>query len=419
MHGPALPRNSLYPTDHRESRPGLPGHPHAVPVRAGLFLVPPRRTQTFGMVGTYPPTECGLATFTAALRAGLCGSDPGQLCRIVRLVDERRGDGGPEVLAELRRGSPSSIVSAVTALKSLDATIVQHEFGIYGGQDGEEVLDIVEGLDGPTIVVLHTVLADPGPNQRRIIEALGETAGALITMTRTAQRRLRDYDLDLAKVSVIPHGTHPPAPHHEADHGRDRPTILTWGLLGPGKGIEWVIEALAQLKDLASAPRYQVMGRTHPKVLEQQGEAYRTTLKERAATLGVDHLVEFVDDYFDRAELQRRIAAAHVVVLPYDSVDQVTSGVLVEAVASSKAVISSSFPHAVELLGGGVGLLVARQDPDAIAVALRRVLTDRPLHQRMIAGAAALAPSLAWTAVAAQYRDVADRLASTRAAAVA
>ncbi|MEO5678686.1 MAG: glycosyltransferase [Acidimicrobiales bacterium] len=379
-----------------------------------------RRRLTFGMVGTYPPTECGLATFAAALRHGM-STDDGLPCQMVRLVDEPVGDGGPEVLAELRRGSPASIAEAADALNRLDATIVQHEYGIYGGDDGEEVLEIVERLNGPTIVVLHTVLDDPTPNQRRIIESLATSADALVTMTRTAQRRLREYDLDMAKVSVIPHGAHPPAPDVEVDLDAEpvRPTVLTWGLLGPGKGIEWVVEAMALLTDLDVPPLYQVVGKTHPKVLEQHGEAYRSALQDRADELGVSELVEFVDSYSDRADLQRRIAAAHVVVLPYDSEDQVTSGVLIEAVASSKAVISSSFPHAVELLGGGVGLLVPRQDPEAIAAALRRVLTEPSLHERMVSGAAALAPSLSWTAVGAQYRSLADALVTRRATAVA
>jgi len=372
------------------------------------------------MVGTYPPTECGLATFTAALRRGMGGirRDAAD-CGIVRLVDGPRADGGPEVIAELLRGSRSSMVKAVAALNQLDVVILQHEYGIFGADDGAEVIDILKGIDAATIVVLHTVLDDPTPNQRRIIEAIGASADALVTMTRTAQRRLRDYDVDMTKVSVIPHGAHPPAPDLGAAPPSERPTILTWGLLGPGKGIEWGIEALAHLGDLEVAPRYLIVGKTHPNVLNLDGERYRDHLKARADELGVAHLVEFQDSYSDRAALQRTIAAAHLVLLPYDSVDQVTSGVLIEAVAASKAVISSSFPHAVELLGGGVGLLVPRHDPEAIARAVRRVLTESGLHGRMVSGAAALAPSLSWTAVGAQYRTLATTLLTARGEAVA
>jgi glycosyltransferase involved in cell wall biosynthesis len=372
------------------------------------------------MVSTYPPTECGIATFAAALRGGLCDSQRDKVeCGIVRLVDEPQGDGGTDVMAEVRRGSPESRRKGLAALNEVGAAIVQHEYGIYGDDDGAEVVDIVKGIEVPTIVVLHTVLDDPSPSQRRIIEELAQHADALVTMTRTAQRRLRDYDVDMRKVSVIPHGAHPPAPETGPPEDCDRPTILTWGLLGPGKGIEWGIEALAFLGDLDPAPRYLIVGKTHPKVEEEDGQSYRDELQARAEELGVDHLVDFQGGYSDRAALQRTIASAHLVLLPYDSVDQVTSGVLIEAVAASKAVISSSFPHAVELLGGGVGLLVPRHDPEAIADALRRVLTEPGLHERMVDGAAAVAPSLSWTAVGAQYRALAGDLLTARGEAVA
>ena len=374
----------------------------------------------FGMVGTYPPTECGIATFASALRGGMCDTDREPVeCRIIRLVDEPAGDGGPEIVAELQRGSRASASEAIAAADELDVVIVQHEYGIYGDDDGAAVLDLVREITQPTIVVLHTVLDDPSRNQRRIIEGLAEHADALVTMTRTAQRRLRDYAVDMGKVSVIPHGAHPPAPDLGPVAATDRPTILTWGLLGPGKGIEWGIEALSFLRDLDVAPRYQIVGKTHPNVVENDGESYRAALEARAAELGVADLVEFDDSYSDRDALQRTIAAAHIVLLPYDSVDQVTSGVLIEAVAAGKAVISSSFPHAVELLGGGVGLLVPRHDAEAIATALRRVLTEPGLHERMVAGAAAVAPSLSWRAVGRQYRSLASSLLAGRGEAVA
>lgn len=392
------------------------------PTNEGVVRQPSQRPEAarFGMVGTYPPTECGIATFAAALRGGMCDVDRARVeCRVVRLVDAPQGDGGSEVLLELERGSPESTARVLEALNELDVAVVQHEYGIYGDDDGAGVVDIVRGIERPTIVVLHTVLDDPSPNQRRIIEEIAQAADALVTMTRTGQRRLRDYAVDLNKVHVIPHGAHPPAPDIESAPEGEQPTILTWGLLGPGKGIEWGIEALAFVRDLDVPPRYLIVGKTHPNVLESDGEAYRDELLGRARELGVADLVEFQDSYSDRAALQRTIAAAHIILLPYDSVDQVTSGVLIEAVAASKAVISSSFPHAVELLGGGVGLLVPRHDPEAIANAIRRVLTEPGLHERMVAGAAAVAPSLSWSAVGGQYRDLASSLLSHRGAAVA
>ena len=198
-----------------------------------------------------------------------------------------------------------------------------------------------------------------------------------------------------------------------------RPTILTWGLLGPGKGIEWVVDALAQLRDLEPEPRYLVVGETHPRVVERAGESYRYGLMARATARGVGDLVEFDDRYLSLAALGRIIAGADVVVLPYDSREQVTSGVLVEALAAGKPVVATGFPHAVEMLGGGTGLIVPHGDSVAMAAALRRVLTEPGLAARLGAEAAAVAPQLLWPAVADRYRALAGELVEARAVAVA
>jgi polysaccharide biosynthesis protein PslF len=183
--------------------------------------------------------------------------------------------------------------------------------------------------------------------------------------------------------------------------------ILTWGLLGEGKGIEWAIEAMAQLKDLQPAPRYRIVGQTHPRVLEQHGERYRQGLVTRARRLGLARSVEFDGRYLETDDLHRLIQQADVVLLPYDSIDQVTSGVLIEAVTAGKPVVSTGFPHARELLTSGAGLVVERQDPTAMAEALRRVLTEPGLAQTMATEASRIAPNLLWPAVAQQYREVA------------
>jgi glycosyltransferase involved in cell wall biosynthesis len=190
-------------------------------------------------------------------------------------------------------------------------------------------------------------------------------------------------------------------------------------LLGPGKGIEWVVDALAELRDLDPEPRYLVLGETHPRVAERDGESYRHGLMDRATRRGVAHLVEFDDRYLSIAALGRLVAQADVVILPYDSREQVTSGVLVEALASGKPVIATGFPHAVEMLGGGTGLIVPHGDSTAMAVALRRVLTEPGLAARLGAAAAALAPQLLWPAVADRYRMLARELVEARDVAVA
>ena len=286
-----------------------------------------------------------------------------------------------DVVAHLVNGSPDSAGAAVRRLNGFDVVVIQHEYGIYGGSDGIDVLPIVDALTVPTIIVLHTVLQNPTAGQRHILLRLLAAADVVVTMTHTAKRRLvASYGADPAQVVVIPHGA--------VDHGHPspverrpgaRPLVLTWGLLGPGKGIEWAIDAMAGLSDLR--PRYLVAGRTHPKIAHRDGEAYRDSLVQRARSAGVEDIVELDDRYLDAGALAGLVQRADVVLLPYDSREQVTSGVLIEAVAAGRPVVSTAFPHAIELLGDGTGLVVPQRDPSALEAALRRVLSEPDLAE--------------------------------------
>lgn len=358
-----------------------------------------------GLLSTYPPTQCGLATFTAALAAEL--ANPG----IVRVVDAPESHPDPRVVAHLDTGDPRSNAAAAEHLNAFDVVVLQHEYGIYGGPEGRDVLDVVDLLTVPLVVVFHTVLASPTLRQRRILQRLLAVADAGVTMTKTARARLIDlYDADPALITVIPHGA--------VDHGRTglgfrtggRPVVLTWGLLGPGKGIEWAIEAMPGLRDLD--PRYLVIGRTHPKVLAAHGEKYRHRLHREIAHFGVGDLVELDDSYLAVADLARLVERADVVLLPYDSRDQVTSGVLIEAVAAGRPVVSTAFPHAVELLGDGTGIVVPQRQSAAIAAALRRVLSEPGLATDMAIRAVRKSPDLHWSSVGARYQQLADDLVS-------
>jgi glycosyltransferase involved in cell wall biosynthesis len=216
--------------------------------------------------------------------------------------------------------------------------------------------------------------------------------------------------VDLETVHVIPHG----APDAQASSAllfrTGRPMVLSWGLLGPGKGLEWGIEAFARLSRLEPAPRYVIAGQTHPKVLAHEGEAYRMRLVDQVRRMGLGSTVQFDGHYRDAASLAALIRQADVVLLPYDSTEQVTSGVLIEAVTAGKPVVATCFPHAVELLSGGAGLVVPHQDPAALADALRTVLTRPDLAAAMARAAAATSEQAHWPAVAARYRDVAAQL---------
>jgi glycosyltransferase involved in cell wall biosynthesis len=369
---------------------------------------------TYGFLSTYPPTQCGLATFNAALAAQLNTGGAG----VVRLLASDNVSGGieldraaPRVVHTWHTDSPGGWAAAANALNRFDVAIIQHEYGIYPGDAGAEVLPLLRALKIPAIVVLHTVLSHPDPLQRQVLERIAATADAVVTMTDTARQRLiGGYAVDHRKISVIPHG----AGSHDApreDH--ERPHLLTWGLLGPGKGIEWALRALARLADADPRPVYTVSGRTHPKVLEQFGDAYRDSLTALAAELGVTEDVRWMDVYLDQAELSRLIRSADIVVLPYDSTEQVTSGVLIEAVGAGVPVVATEFPHAVELLADGPGLLVPHQDPEAMAAAIRHLLAEPGLAGRLTGLAGG--PTLRWPAVAARYQALAKGLLADRA----
>ncbi len=373
---------------------------------------------SYALLSTYPPTLCGLATFAAALVAHL--PRPGDQVAVVRVLDELAPRPASEVVHDLVTGSAASASDAADVLNSFDVVIVQHEYGIYGGPDGQDVVSLLEALYVPSIVVLHTVLAHPSPRQRAILERVIAAAGAVVTMTKTARSRLLDgYGSPPEKVLVIPHGATNNRVTASFPQVASRPMVLTWGLLGPGKGIEHAIDAMAMLRGRGLYADYQVAGQTHPRVLDRDGEAYRQALTARARDLDVADRVHFDARFLPAAALGQLIAGADVVLLPYDSLEQVTSGVLIEAVAAGKPVVSTRFPHAIELLGGGAGLLVGRQDPAGIAHALQRLLTEPGLSARMSSYSAELAPHLWWPAVARSYRELASSLAAQRAGAPA
>ncbi|HSY15268.1 MAG TPA: glycosyltransferase [Jatrophihabitantaceae bacterium] len=385
---------------------------------------PPVSTR-YGFVSTYPPTVCGLATFTASLFAELvpAGSQSGGVIRLLDTAQPPAGSRsgpmpGKEAIGDLVAGDSTSRERAAGLLNHSDIAIVQHEYGVYGGPDGDEILSLLGALRVPSIVVLHTVLVTPTDHQREVLEAVVSLADAVVTMTVTARDRLAgSYEVDMSKVSVIPHGAPAVRASFAPIFRTGRPTVLTWGLLGPGKGIEWGIEAMSALGDLYPAPRYVIAGQTHPKVLIREGESYRRRLIEQVRQLSLTATVSFDSRYRDGAALAELVDTADVILLPYDSTDQVTSGVLIEAVAALKPVVATAFPHAVELLGNGAGLVVPHRDPAAIAGALRTLLTRRDVAAGMTRTAAATAPELFWPAVAQRYRELAETLIRARVAA--
>jgi glycosyltransferase involved in cell wall biosynthesis len=267
----------------------------------------------------------------------------------------------------------------------------------------------------PSIVVAHHIPANPTAHQRSVLVSIGELADRVVAMSDGASERLcAGYGLERRKVVTIPHGATIPTGNRLKRAGR--PTVLTWGLLGPGKGIERVIDAMKSLRELRGQPQYLIAGTTHPKVVAAEGEAYREGLVEQVRRDGLTGAVRFDPVHRSAAGLAAMVQSCAVVVLPYDSTDQVTSGVLVNAIASGRPVVATAFPHAHELLGSGAGMVVDHNDPDAMVSALRQILADPRLAGSMAAEGRRLAPGLAWSTVAASYLTVAQRLLSERRA---
>ncbi|MEI9908069.1 MAG: glycosyltransferase [Actinomycetota bacterium] len=374
----------------------------------------------FGFVTSYPPTHCGIATFSHSLIKAIRDLNLDAIS-VIRLMDSDAKDNvdavKPDILSTLRAGNSESLFNAINDLNKMDIAVIQHEFGIYGGEDGDEVLAIVAGLKIPSIVVVHTVLIAPTWHQRIVFTRLTRNASAVVAMSKAAQALLvSEYSIDPAKIFILPHGA-PPFPTFTLQEIANPPLILTWGLIGEGKGIEWGVEAMERLRDLVPSPRYLVAGRTHPKVLAREGEAYRERLQKRIDDLGLGDVIELNAAYLSDDELAKLVASATVVLLPYDSVAQMTSGVLIEAITAGRPVVATKFPHAMEILADGVGIVVAHKDPDAIATAIRSILESPAAATEMSRRANEIGVDLLWPAVAVRYVKLAKMLIQSSAAA--
>ncbi len=359
-----------------------------------------------GMVGTYPPTECGIATFSANVREALMGARPGWRVSVVSVVDEVPEQPAPEA-TYWARSQTNSLQASIEMLNNCDTVIIQHEFGIFPGRDGESVLDLVDSLRVPLVVSLHTVLTSPSPHQHVIVQRLIDAADVVVVPSASALERLRSTHAT-RDVTVVPHGAS--ANFTDERHLASAPTILTWGLLGPGKGLEQGIEAVSLLGDLEPAARYVLSGRTHPNLRRAGEDPYRRSLEKMVSFHGVNDVVHFDDRYQGWGTLRAMIRRASVVLLPYQSRDQISSGVLVEALASGKPIVATPFPHAIEMLSSGAGLLVDFDDVEAMAGALRKILVRPELAQFMSEQARSVGHTLLWPQIGRRLGAVVEEL---------
>lgn len=368
------------------------------------------------VVGTYPPTRCGIATYTASLRRSLASEETD--VDVVRVLQEGDEDtDSPAVAGVFRPSDPGSLIHAAEVLSRYDLVLLQHEFGIYGPGDGRAVVELVDNADVPTIVTLHTVAENPTRQQNEILRSLVHRAVHSVVHSEVARQILQDvYLVDRTAVTVIPHGADRRIAKEPATTTGDDPVLLTWGLIGPGKGLEWAVRAVDLLKADYPGIRYVIAGQTHPKVAAAEGEVYRRGIEDLTARLDLTANVEMLDQYFDDDALAGLIARASVVVLPYESSEQTTSGVLSEAVTWGVPVVATRFPHALEMERMGAARTVPHRDPPALAETIERILSDDQLATEMRAAQARLASSSGWERVGASYRKVADDVLGSMAA---
>ena len=295
---------------------------------------------------------------------------------------------------------------------------VQHEYGIWGGEDGEHVVDFVRSLDVPSVATLHTVLQHPTPGQRAVLTELIALTEATVVMSRSAADLLeRGYAVDPDRLHVIPHGV-PDLPLVDAETVKPalglegRQVVLSFGLLGPGKGYELAIAALPEVVAANPSVLYVVVGATHPDLLRTQGERYRQGLVDTVANLGLEDHVRFVDRFVGRVELTKWLEAADVFVTPYPNLDQIVSGTLSYAMGAGRAVVSTPYAYARELLAADRGVLVPPASPAALGAALNEILGDPDLRGALGRRAYEHSRGMVWSAVGADYRDLFARVAS-------
>ena len=368
------------------------------------------------MLGNHMPRQCGIATFTTDLTDAIAASFPAIDCFVIAMNDPGRHHVYPaRVRFEIAESDIASYRRAADFLNvnTVDALCVQHEYGIFGGKAGSYLLTLLRELRMPIVTTLHTILREPNPMQRRVMDELTRLSERIVVMSEHGVSVLREvHGVPQAKIDLIPHGI-PSTPL--AGRSKDRlgvegkSVILTFGLLSPDKGIEYVIDALPAILETRPETVYVVLGATHPRVKEQHGETYRLSLENRAQRLGVDSSLIFHDRFVSVGELVEFLSAADIYVTPYLNAEQSTSGTLAYAVGSGKAVVSTPYRYAQELLADGRGVLVPWRDPPAIARAIVDLLADDGKRAAIETRAAAYGRAMAWPAVARSYVETFER----------
>ena len=365
-------------------------------------------------VGDYLPRKCGIATFTHDLHHAVAAHDPAAECGVLAINDLPQGyDYAPEVRFEIQEQRLRDYREAADFLRfnGFDVLCLQHEFGIYGGRSGGHILELLRHVNLPVVTTLHTILQDPDPDYRRVLDEIIRQSERLVVMTERGHTILRDvYHTPAEKINLIAHGI-PDMPFVDPHALKDqfglegKKVLLTFGLLSPGKGIEFVIRALPEITRQQPDLVYVVLGATHPNLLRIEGERYRLSLERLAEKLGMSQHVAFYNRFVELDELKQFIGAADIYVTPYLTEEQATSGTLCCAFGGGKAIISTPYWHAEELLAEERGVLVPFKNSEAIAVAVTSLLEDATRPNAMSKRAYLLGREMIWSRTAEHYLE--------------
>jgi len=376
----------------------------------------PGAVRKVAIIGNHTPRQCGLATFTADVAQAVAGW--GIDTQVVAMNDKPEGYAYPDVVKfQVEQDRLDSYREAAAYLNSqhVDVICVQHEYGIFGGISGSHLLTMLREVNAPIITTLHTILRTPNADQRQVLAELSQLSERLIVMTQLGKSILTEvHSVDPSKITVIPHGIptvtrESPESYREKLGLAGKQLILTFGLITPDKGIEDMVAAMPDIVKGHPNTHYLVVGATHPHIRAHSGETYRQRLIDLAEELGVSGNVSFVDRFVSLEDLTDYLQAASIYVTPYLKKEQITSGTLAYAFGSGKAVVSTPYWHAEELLAKGKGILVPFRTPEALAAEIGALLSDTDRLESIQSRAFETGLEMQWPVIGGKYGGVRDR----------
>jgi glycosyltransferase involved in cell wall biosynthesis len=376
------------------------------------------RSLSIALIATCPPRQCGIATFSSDLERALKAADPSVLIQWAAINEATSiHPYGPQVRWRIRQGSPESYKAVAERLNAaaIDVVSLQHEFGLYGtwGDPFEDHLTgFLDVLEKPLVTTLHSVLPDPSPSIYAAVQRIVQRSRRIVVMAERARSLLiDDYHVLPSKVCVVPHGVPPVEPRgrtrvKEQLDLTGRTIITTFGLVDPRKGLEYMIEAMQTVRQYDPQALYLIVGKTHPELVRREGETYRRELWQRVVDLGLERHVNFVDEYLTQTQIVEYLLASDVYVTPYLDPKQITRGTLAYALGAGKAIVSTPYPHAVEVLSDRRGILVPFRSQSELAEATLRILGDPLLKHQLEREAYAYGRDTAWPRVGERMLEI-------------